>query len=363
MTVQLTAEQLFDGESLRGPTFVELNDQGTVSRLEPATNTPDVALVTPGLIDLQMNGFNGVDVATASLEDLESLDTELLSLGTTWWLGTIVTAPLHKMSETVAKLSTSLASTTTGCLGLHIEGPFLGSAPGAHRPEWIVPIDFDWINTLPNDVKVLTLAPEQTQAVDAIRQCVERGIVVSLGHTRASAQEFSAAVEAGASMVTHVFNGMSGVHHRTDGVATETLISSSVVAGLIVDTVHVSPSAVKLAFSAKGAENIALVSDSVAWNSPWSIQRGVTIDSGAPRLADGTLAGSNTPLSRCVRNAVKLCGVSLVDALRAATSTPARVLGYPQLGKIELGKPADLVCFDEALHVSQTHRRLVFPRG
>ena len=363
MTVQLITAQLFDGDSLRGSTLLEIDDDGVVCRLEPTSRTPDVALVSPGLIDLQMNGFNAVDVATASYEDLVRLDAELLALGTTSWLGTIVTAPLDKMSTTVNNLADSLTSLVQGCIGLHIEGPFLGGAPGAHRPEWIVPVDLEWIRSLPQCVKILTLAPEQLGAVEAIRTCVSRDIVVSLGHTRASSEEFSAAVLAGASMVTHLFNGMSGVHHRHVGIATEALISPSVAAGLIVDMVHVAPSAVTLAFAAKGADNIVLVSDSVAWNSPWSSRRGVSVVDGAPRLADGTLAGSSTPLSHCVRNAVHGCGVSLVDALKSATSTPARVLGYPQLGKITLGEPADVVWFNEALHVSGTHRRLVFPRG
>ena len=156
---------------------------------------------------------------------------------------------------------------------------------------------------------------------------------------------------------------MSGVHHRDDGVALSALTNDAVVGGLIADLVHVSPDAVSLAFKAKGRDSIALVSDSVAWNSEWAKRRGVILRDGSPRLPDGTLAGSSTPLAECVRRTIVGCGVSVSDALRAATSTPARVLGYPQIGTVAIGHSASLVCFDESLHVSQTHRRLVFQRG
>ena len=363
MLSQVVTEHFFDGHELHGPTLLQLSEDGVVEAVEASARTPDVYLVSPGLVDLQMNGFDDVDVATASEKDLQRLDTALLNTGTTSWLGTIVTAPLQAMLDTLQRLDTHLENTTTGCVGLHVEGPFLGAAVGAHRPDWIVPIDLEWIESLPNSVKLITIAPEQQNAVQAIQLCTSKGIAVSLGHTRATSQQFGDAVNAGATMVTHLFNGMSGVHHRDDGVALSALTNDAIVAGLIADLVHVSPDAVSLAFKAKGGESIALVSDSVAWTSEWAKRRGVTLQDGSPRLSDGTLAGSSTPLAECVRRTIVGCDVSVPDALRAASSTPARVLGYPQIGRVEIGQPASLVCFDESLHVSQTQRRLVFQRG
>lgn len=363
MLSHVVTEHFFDGHALHGPTLLHLSEDGVVEAVEASTRTPDVHLVSPGLVDVQMNGFDDVDVATASREDLQRLDAALLDAGTTSWLGTIVTAPLPSMLETLQRLDAHLENMATGCVGLHVEGPFLGAAVGAHRPDWIVPIDLEWIESLPNSVKLITIAPEQQNTTQAIQLCTAKGIAVSLGHSRASRQQFHNAVNAGARMVTHLFNGMSGVHHRDDGVALSALTNDAVVAGLIADLVHVSPDAVSLAFTAKGRDSIALVSDSVAWNSEWAKRRGVTLRDGSPRLPDGTLAGSSTPLAECVRRSIVGCGVSLPDALRAATSTPARVLGYPQIGTVAIGQSASLVCFDESLHVSQTHRRLVFQRG
>ena len=363
MQSRLVAENFFDGHILHGPTALSFSDDGVVQSIELTSDSPDVYLVSPGLIDIQMNGFDTVDVATATSEDLERLDSLLMAVGTSWWLGTIVTGPLDTMMETLNRLSLTLQNTTTGCMGVHVEGPFLGDAPGAHRPDWIVPIDLDWIDALPSCVRLITIAPEQKNAVKAIQLCARKGITVSLGHTRSTSSQFNAAVTAGASMVTHLFNGMSGIHHRDGGVALSSLLTDSVIAGLIADLVHVSPDAVALAFKVKGQESLALVSDSVAWNSDWALRRGISIDDGSPRLPDGTLAGSCTPLAECVRRAVVHCGVPLADALRAATSTPARLVGYPQFGLVSAGHDVSLVSFDEALHVSQTHRRLVFQRG
>jgi len=362
VTTSYTAQHFFDGENLHPSSRITVED-GVVSAIESCDGPVDHYLVSPGLIDLQMNGYQSVDVATADPTSFETLDSLLLSSGTTSWLGTIVTAPLDRLSSTIANLNDIVSSTDTGCVGLHLEGPFLGHAPGAHRPDWIIPFHAEWAESLPSVVKLITVAPEQEGVLDNIANMVMRGVVVSLGHTRSNFEQWDLAVSAGARMVTHLFNGMSGVHHRDDGVALAALTDSRVVCGLIADLVHVSPRAVKLAFSSKGGEGVCLVSDSVAWESVWAQRRGVEVIDGAPRLTDGTLAGSSTPLAVCVRSAIKHCGISLVDALTAATATPATMLGYPQMGRIAVGQRADLVMFNEELTVVEARRGLVSIRG
>lgn len=362
MSISYTAEKFFDGEDLHHSTRITIDD-GIVTSIEPFSGTPEFPLLSPGFIDVQMNGFRAVDVSLASHQDFARLDRELLACGTTSWLATIVTAPLDRLSRSLQQLDGYVSEKSTGCLGVHIEGPFLGNAPGAHNPAWIIPFDSEWLATLPSTVRLMTVAPEQSNAVSFISQLSSAGIVVSLGHTRASFAEFDNAVGAGASMATHLFNGMSGVHHRDDGVALFALNDSRVIAGLIADLSHVSPQAVRLAFAAKGPSGICLVSDSVAWESEWAQRRGVQLRDGAPRLADGTLAGSSTPLAQCVQRVVQECGVPLVDALTAATATPARLLGYPQLGRVVIGQRADLVLFDEQLSVVEAHRGLVSIRA
>lgn len=358
-----TAHNFFDGHNLRHDVRVEI-ENGIIVGVEPCSEPPESFLISPGFVDLQMNGFANIDVAHMSEDQFRLLDEILLRRGTTSWLATIVTAPLERMTRSLESIEEAIASSESGCLGIHVEGPFLGDAPGAHNPEWIVPFNSSWSHSLPSAVRLMTVAPEQIGVIsDAIPFLRSREIVVSLGHTRADRDKFDAAVNAGAEMVTHLFNGMSGVHHREDGVAMAALLNDQIAAGLIVDLCHVSVDAVNLAFRTKGAPGVCLVSDSVAWESDWALRRGIHIENGAPRLSDGTLAGSCTPLAECVRNAVHRCGVPLVDALLSATRTPADVLGFPQIGRIEIGQRADVVVLDETLSVVEARRGLVSIRG
>lgn len=359
MTSVYTARHFFDGDVMRSNVRIAVTN-GQVVGIDSHIGTANHYLVAPGLIDVQMNGFGPYDVSRVSPDEFVALDGLLLRSGTTSWLATIVTAPLQRMTESLSSIEESMVSTSTGCIGAHVEGPFLGSAPGAHNPDWIIPFDNEWTSSLPSIVRLMTVAPEQLNIVhEGIPVLVGNDIVVSLGHTRASHEMFASAVSAGARMVTHLFNGMSGVHHRDNGVALDALVEDRVVAGLIADLCHVSPNAINLAFTAKGANGVCLVSDSVAWESQWAQRRGVEIRDGAPRLTDGTLAGSCTPLAECVRNAVTSCGVPLVDALTSATRTPATLLGFPQMGRITVGQRADIVVFDEELSVVEARRGLV----
>lgn len=360
---ELTCEQFFDGDVLRGRSRITLQNDVVVS-IEPHEGDVDYQLISPGLVDIQMNGFDEWDVSVSDEVQLRQLDECLLQNGTTTWLGTIVTAPLERLSASIARLHSIYATqSVAGFAGVHVEGPFLGQSPGAHNPNWIVPINADWLSELPHSVRLVTLAAEQREASDAITQLLRSNVVTSLGHSQPSRAQFNACVSAGASLVTHLFNGMSGVHHRNDGLALMALTTDAVKAGLIADLVHCSPEAINLAFRAKGENGIVLVSDSVAWKSEWAIHRGVGIVDGSPRLPDGTLAGSSTPLSKCVANAVQSAGVPLEQALRAATSTPADVMKLDSVGRISVGKPADLIAFDDALSVVHTWRRLPSERA
>jgi len=331
---------------------------GRVESINVHSGECEYALVSPGFVDAQMNGFDNVHVANASTEDLLRLDQALLDRGTTSWLGTIVTAPLEKMSASLGSLHASFQTRLIqGFFGIHVEGPFLGAAPGAHPVRHIIACDLDWISRLVPSVRLVTLAPEQTDAVPAIRMLKERRITVSLGHSRPSKVEFDDAVNAGASMVTHLFNGMSGVHHRDPGLAMWALNDDRISCGLIADGVHVQSDAVSLAFRAAGPR-ICLVSDSVSWRTQTGPRPGVEIRDGAPRLLDDTLAGSCTPLAECVKRAVHVCGVSLESALASATSVPADLLGMADLGRIKTGQKSDLVALDSELSVLKAWRRL-----
>ena len=353
----LTTEQFFDGETLHGARIIEVDDDGVVSRIVPFDGVADYAYVVPGFVDVQMNGFDKWDVAGSSVEEMMALDEALANHGTTSWLATIVSGPLTKMSESISQIIAAMPH-MRGCIGIHVEGPFLGQSPGAHDTRFIIDADIEWIQQLPPEVRLVTIAAENRNAKEAIATLTAQGIVVSLGHSQPNEEQCVDAVHNGAKMVTHLFNGMSGVHHRNYGLALEALTNGKLYAGIIADMVHVQPSAISLAFAAKSSSRVCLVSDSIAWDAPWALSHGVRIADGAPRLADGTLAGSCTPLAYCVQNVVASCNVAPEDALRAATSSPARLLSMATVGHIQVGHQADINSLDSSLRVVKTLRRL-----
>jgi N-acetylglucosamine-6-phosphate deacetylase len=353
----LTTEQFFDGETLHGARIIEVNDDGVVSSIAAFDGVAEYAYVVPGFVDVQMNGFDRWDVAGSSVDEMVALDDALASHGTTSWLATIVSGPLSKMTESISQIVAAMPH-MRGCIGIHVEGPFLGSAPGAHNPRHIIDADIEWIQQLPREVRLVTIAAENRNAQEAITSLTQQGIVVSLGHSQPTEAQFKDALLNGAKMVTHLFNGMSGVHHRNYGLALEALTNDNLYAGVIADLVHVQPTAIALAFVAKSSSRLCLVSDSIAWDAPWAHSHGVRIADGAPRLADGTLAGSCTPLGHCVQNVVASCQVTPEDAFRAASASPARLLNMSSVGHIHVGQKADINGLDSTLRVVKTLRRL-----
>lgn len=359
MTFEITAQNFFDGLVLHGPSSIECDGE-VITSITPLTRAPEFFLVSAGCVDLQMNGFAEVDVSSATVDEMIALDGELLRLGTTAWLATLTTAPLDTLTDRVRFLDELFTSgLCPGMLGIHVEGPFLGAAPGAHRPDWIIPIDMDWLRALPSSVKLVTIAPEQVDATSATELLTRRGVVVSMGHSRPRVEQIEQMIAAGSQMVTHLFNGMSPVHHREASLALAALVDSRIVSGLIADMSHVSPDAVRLAFAAKGAGGVCLVSDTVAWSSERAKRRGITLNNGVPQLQDGTLAGSATPLAQCVQRCVTNAGISLESALQSAVSTPASLLGISDQRNCSPGRHVNLVAFDEELYVVKAWRRLV----
>ena len=358
MSREITCKQFFDGTNLHGASRIVLADDGLVESVSTHDGDCEFPVVSPGYVDVQMNGFDDVYVASASTDDLLRIDEALLARGTTSWLGTIVTAPLEKMSLSLASLHQSfLFGHIQGFAGIHIEGPFLGAAPGAHPVQHIIACDVEWISQLVPSVRLVTVAPEQRDVIPAIHELRARNITASLGHSRPTKTQFEDAVAAGASMVTHLFNGMSGLHHRDPGLAMWALTDDRISCGLIADGVHVQPDALALAFRA-ARSRICLVSDSVSWRTPTGPRPGVEIRDGAPRLSDNTLAGSCTPLSECVKRVVQECGVPLESALASATSIPADLVGLADVGRIRTGQKADLLALDSELSVLKAWRRL-----
>lgn len=326
---------------------------GRTRRSELPRLVVDAAIVAPGFVDLQVNGGFGVEVGEGP-ESLRLLSERLPETGVTGWLATLPSAP----RATIAALARDVAAAPAGgarLLGIHLEGPFLSPArAGAHDRARIAaarPLP------PPPGVKLVTVAPERRGALAWIRDLVARGVVVSLGHTDATAEELAHGAGAGARMVTHLYNAMSPFAHRAPGAVGAALVDDRLTCGLIADGVHCSGAALALAARAKGASHLALVTDAMAAAGmpPGTYAlagRRVRSDGAAARLDDGTLAGSVLTMERAVRNMVDLAGVSVGDALRMASEVPARVLGLRH-GLLP-GRPADLVLLDASLRVRST---------
>lgn len=349
-TVVRAAAALLPGHAtgeLSGPVEVELRD-GRIVDVRPGSDPGDGSVLAPGFVDLQVNGVDDVDVAIADGADWDRLDRLLAATGVTAWLPTLVTQRLERYGPALERIAAASARGGSGpaVLGAHLEGPFLGQHTGAHDRRRVVPIDLEWLAALPDVVALVTLGAEQHDAIAAIEALAARGTVVSIGHSGASAERAVEAFDAGATMVTHLFNAMGPLHQREPGVPGAALADDRVVAGLIADLVHVHPALIRTAFRTKGAHRVALVTDAVAWRAGHLAAADVTLVDGAPRLADGTIAGSALAMDTAVRNVVDAAGVPLAEALTAASTTPADVLGDRARGRIEPGARADLVVLD-----------------
>lgn len=320
-------------------------------------------VVAPGFVDLQCNGAGGFDL-TAEPESLWEVAALLPRWGVTSWLPTIVTSPEATRRRALAVLREGPPDDSARAepLGYHFEGPFLSpERKGAHAVQHLrlpeVAAVESW--TPEAGVALVTLAPELPGALDVLRTLVDRGIVVSLGHSTATAAEATAGVDAGARWATHLFNAMAPLHHRDPGLAGVALTDERLSVGVIADGLHMHPLMVDLAWRALD-ERLTLVTDAVAalGMPPGLIRLGdmeALADDEGVRLANGTLAGSNLSMDRAVANLMGFAGVDVTEAVAAATLAPARLLGIEdERGAVSAGGRADLVVLDEELDVVAT---------
>jgi N-acetylglucosamine-6-phosphate deacetylase len=284
--------------------------------------------------------------------------------GVTAFLPTFITAPVKVLADALRRTVTLLPGLPTGSrvLGVHLEGPFLSEERrGAHNADHLIDPTPEALTALLETglVQMVTLAPERAGGLDAVRALTDAGVLVSVGHSDATAEQVSLAADAGARKVTHLFNGQSGIHHRHPGVAAQALTDERLSSGLIVDLHHVAPVVCKLAFEA-AAGRIVLVTDaaSAAGMPPGRYELGgESIDlpaEGPPvRVGGDTLAGSALRLDAAIGNAVRI-GIDLVTAVDAATRVPADLIGRPDLGRLEPGAAADLLWLGEDLRARRT---------
>ncbi len=315
-------------------------------------------LAIPGLVDLQVNGFRGIDVLGATSDEIASLGVELARTGVLWYQPTLVTAPAELTRLALATIGESMGGPGARILGAHLEGPFLSpERAGAHPTRYLREPNLDLLASYlvaGCAVTMVTLAPELSRAGELIDVLVGRGVVVSLGHTDAGAVVAQAAFDQGAATVTHLFNAMRPFAHRDPALVGVALSRPDVIVQLIADGVHLAPETIlTVVRAARG--RVALVSDAIAAaGRPDGASRlgtvDVTIEDGVSRLVDGTLAGAVRPLAWGLRMLVEL-GVPIAEAVDAVTRTPARILGRDDIAVLRPGAAADLVVLDDDFSV------------
>lgn len=306
-----------------------------------------------GGIDLQINGALGLafpDLLPTDQSKLQEICQFLWQQGIDGFLPTLVTTSVEKFQQALATLSAQKSpgdSDQAQILGVHLEGPCLNvTKRGAHPQEHLQPLSIETLQTVigpyKDSVRVMTLAPELEPSGEAVAWLRSHNIIVSLGHSLATAAEADMAFNQGATMVTHAFNAMPSLHHRQPGLLAAALVHPQVWCGFIADGQHVDPLMLKLMLKASPEQGLFLVSDALAPLGlpdgvyPWD-SRQIEVTAGTARLSDGTLSGTTLSLLAGVQNLVhwNLCSVGYAIAL--ATEAPRQALGIPGMGP---GQPA-----------------------
>lgn len=345
--------------------WVAWDDQGIldVSYSTPPAGAEDLGgdLLLPGFVDLHNHGALGESFGCTETGNLEAIRWHRAH-GTTTMLASVATADLDHMLGQVSLLGGLVRSGELH--GVHLEGPFLShDHRGAHDESLLLTPDVDVLVSLLDAgggaVRIVTSAPElprATEIADALRTA---GVIQAIGHTSATTAETRKALEGGVRLVTHLFNGMPGLHHREPGPIGAALTDDRVTVELIADGHHVHPDALRLVLRAAGAQRIALVTDSSrATGLGDGVFESVRVNGGEARTLDGrSLAGSVLTMDAAIRFAVQRAGWSISDAALAAATTPARVLGLGErTGSIRPGLAADLVVLDSNLAVRSVYR-------
>jgi N-acetylglucosamine-6-phosphate deacetylase len=362
------------GSSVMAPGYVALAD-GVITEVGKGAppRAADLELPTgallPGLVDLQVNGYFGVDLQTAGADGWAQVAARLPETGTTAFLPTFITAPIDELSAALCgAVGLAPAVALTGgarVLGVHIEGPFIApSRRGAHNEAWITTASpaavTDLLEAGQGLLKMVTLAPERDGGLAAIDQFTRAGVLVSVGHSDATARQVASAVDHGARMVTHLFDGQRPLHHREPGVVGQALADRRLTSGLIADLWHVCAEVCGIVFAAAPGR-ICIVTDAAACagmppghyllgGEPIELPPG---DGVPPVRADGTLAGSGLRMDTGVANMIKV-GVGLADAVAAATRIPADLIGRPDIGRIAPGAAADLAWLGDDMRTRAT---------
>jgi N-acetylglucosamine-6-phosphate deacetylase len=385
--VRLRGATVVGPEGLVRDAALVIND-GTIAEIAADTGASphDVACdggwIVPGFIDTHIHGVHGIDVlADAASGGVAAVASALPSYGVTGFLPTSVACAPGDLATFLAAVGAAAAAGPPDgarVLGAHLESNFISADYKGAQPARCLrlppgqgePLERDGtftgaailatIDAHSGAVRIVTLAPELPGALDLVARLAGREHRVSLGHSAATFEEAQAAIAAGACHATHLFNRMPPLLHRAPGLAGAVLAADGVTCELVADGHHVHPAMLRLAIRAKGRGGVAAITDAAAAAGlpPGATARlgDATIHVGAhcAELADGTIAGSITTMDAAFRLLVTAVGLSVVDAAHLTATTPAAAVGRPDLGRLEVGHPADLVVLDAGFRVRQT---------
>lgn len=350
------AAAVLDGGLVRGDVIV---DEGVIAEVGVAPGA-SAGLAAPGFVDLQVNGFAGVDFLSAEVDDYRKAGRALAATGVTAFQPTFITSPLEAYWAPLETVATLEHDGGPRVLGVHLEGPFISpNWPGAHRADHVLEPNLEIVDRLcaAGPVTYMTVAPERPGGLELIAHLVAKGVVVACGHCDADTEVARRAYDAGARALTHIYNAQRRWKPRDPGIAGVALTRPDVVVQAIVDHVHLAPETAYAAFLGTRGR-FCLVTDAMAATAlddgTYTLgDRVVRVEGAEARLEDGTLAGSLLRMDQAVRNLVDL-GASIEDAVDAATRVPARLIGRNDIGSLAEGAPADIVILDDALTVQRT---------
>jgi N-acetylglucosamine-6-phosphate deacetylase len=342
---------------------------GVGSGTPPSGESVDVggALVVPGFIDTHCHGGGGASFTSLDPEELLTAVRAHRRHGTTTMLASLVSDPVDILREQVAALRELVQDGEVA--GIHLEGPFISKARcGAHDPETLIEPDTGTVDKLlragQGAIRMVTIAPELHGGVKAVRQLAESGVIAAIGHTDGVEEQLLPAIDAGATVATHLFNGMRPLHHREPGPVGALLDDERITIELICDLVHLHPTVVRLAAKHAGRNRTVLITDAMsatdAADGRYTLGRlEVDVHDGVATLADnGSLAGSTLTMDTAFRNLVRGAKLGILDAVHATSQRPAELLGIAdRTGMLCPGYVADLVVLDQDLRPAKVLRR------
>ncbi|GBG96318.1 N-acetylglucosamine-6-phosphate deacetylase [Lactococcus termiticola] len=373
MTYYIKADKFFYPSQTKMGGFLEVNEGKFGRHLEAVPEAASVEDLTgywiaPGLVDTHVHGFENRDVMDASPKVLETMSQGLLKQGVTSWLPTALTAD-HALLSRVCESIQQVMGNQSGAKirGLFFEGPyFTATHKGAQNPAYMTDPDLEefrrWNEACQGMIRKIALAPERPGAEAFIRALNEQGIAVAIGHSDASLKQALDAIDAGASIFVHGFNGMSAFGHREPGMVGAMLSTANTYAELICDGHHVHPRAAKILLQAKGAERTILITDAMraAGMPDGDYLLGeftVGVKAGVARLKEGgSLAGSILLLKDALKNIVDWGIATAEEAVMMATLTPAKSVGIEDCcGQIKEGHRADFIVLDKEMNLQEVY--------